>query len=71
MLKEWGNPDDEAIDGFTFDEIEHMSLDSVVTAKCSECGGEVEVEPDADKYDCHECGAKGSVTSPLRKLGLV
>lgn len=59
------------VDGFTWEEIEQMAKDSVVTARCIYCQAEVDVEPDAESYDCHECGGAGTVTSPLVKLGLV
>lgn len=66
------DPDVEAVDGFTWAEIEEMALDSVVQARCTECKAEYSVEPDARKYDCYDgCGAKGTVTSLLIKLGLM
>lgn len=61
----------EIIDGFTAVEIRHMALDSVVQARCDDCGAIHDVEPDAESYDCPSCDAKGSVTSPLIKLGLI
>ena len=67
-----GREDEQAVDGFTWAEVRHFVYDSVVTAKCSECGAEQEVEPDAEAYPCHHgCGAEGTVTSPLVKLKLV
>jgi len=62
---------DLTVDGFTEEEIERMVFDSVVDAKCTECGDLTQVEPDARGYDCHSCGGKGTVTSPLIKLGLI
>jgi len=62
---------DLTVDGFSEEEIERMIFDSVVEARCTECGDLRSVEPDARDYDCHECGAERSVTSPLIKLGLV
>lgn len=61
----------EAVDGFSWDDVARFVLDDVVPARCSECGFERQVEPDAQLYDCFECGAEESVTSPLIKLGLV
>lgn len=59
-------------DGYTFDEIQSMVFDSVVFARCSECGTEYEVEPDARGYPCRAgCGSEGTVTSPLIKLHLM
>lgn len=65
------NKDDFTVDGFTEAEIEVMVFDSVVQARCTACGDIRDVEPDARGYDCHECGAKRTVTSPLVKLGLI
>jgi len=65
------DPDREIIDGFTAVEIRHMATDSVVQARCDDCGAIYDVEPDAESYDCASCEAKGSVTSPLIKLGLI
>jgi len=48
-----------------------MVVDSLVPARCTECGDEVDVEPDAEGYDCLSCGSVGTVTSPLVKLGLI
>ena len=62
---------EKTIDGFTRSDIERMAFDSVVQARCSECEDIADVEPDARDYDCHSCGAKGTVTSPLIKLGLI
>lgn len=59
------------VDGFSEEEIEQMVLDSIAQARCTECGDEMDVEPDAHGYDCQSCGAAGSVTSPLVKLGLI
>lgn len=62
----------EAIDGFTWRDVYAMVLREVVTAVCTECGLECEVEPDAEGYTCHDgCGSENSITSPLRKLGWV
>lgn len=58
---------DDIIDGFTLKEIMAMEFDGVATAICTKCGAEHRVEPDARGYDCDECGAKGSVTSPIEK----
>lgn len=63
--------DDEVIDGFTYSDIELMILDVTVDARCSECGAYVRVKSDAEGCDCPNCDATGSVTSPLRKLGLI
>lgn len=60
-----------AIDGFTWGEIRAMATDSVVTARCVYCQDEREVEADAEKYDCYECGGAETITSPLVKLGLI
>ncbi len=68
---DWTNPDAIAIDGFTVAEIEVFIMDSVVEARCTSCDEITAVEPDARSYDCEWCEAKGSVTSPLVKLGLV
>jgi len=59
------------IDGYSFEEIERFVFDSVVQARCPYCKHEMDVEPDAENYDCHGCGAKGVITSPLVKLGLI
>ena len=66
----WLDKNAETVDGFTVGEIEYFLIDSVVTARCSDCDCEHEVEPDAEDYDCQGCGALGTVTSPLIKLGL-
>ena len=61
-----------AVDGYTWEQIRYMVYDDVVDAKCSECGCEYRVEPDARNYDCYDgCGAHGTVTSPLVKLTLI
>lgn len=61
-----------SVDGFTWEEIERMLFDSVVQARCTHCGHEYEVEPDAEGYDCHSlCQARSTVTSPLIKLDLL
>ncbi len=60
-----------AVDGFTWAEIKLAVHDSIVTAVCDVCGSHIQVEPDAESYDCNECGAPGGVTSPLVKLGLM
>ena len=62
---------EEAADGFSYRELERMLFDGAVDAQCSECGAYVHVEPDAEDYDCPNCDATGTVTSPLRKLGLI
>jgi len=59
------------VDGFSEEEIMGMVLDSVVTARCTECGCEREVEPDAENYDCFECDGTETITSPLVKMGLI
>jgi len=64
-------PGQEMVDGFTYEEIERMVFDSVVTARCDECGDYCEVEPDARNYTCHSCGAPKAVTSPLVKLRII
>lgn len=62
----------EAIDGYTWADLERMVRESIAEAICEECGHEYRVEPDAEAYDCTTgCGAIGTVTSPLRKLGLI
>ncbi|MFA5762390.1 MAG: hypothetical protein WC931_02235 [Bacilli bacterium] len=71
MEMDFKDPHKEVVDGFTAGEIAHMALDSVVQARCTECDAIHDVEPDAEDYDCTECDAKGTVTSPLRKLGLI
>lgn len=68
---DWTNQSAEVIDGFTVADIDAFSFDGVVLARCTECGDEREVEPDARRYRCESCGAIGSVTSPLVKLGLI
>lgn len=65
------NPDDEAIDGFTWEEIAIMSLDPIVDAICDRCGAHTEVPPMVCHVDCDECGAAASITSPLVKIGMV
>lgn len=65
-----GDPD-LTVDGFSEEDIERMFFDSVVDAKCTNCGDLAQVEPDARDYNCHYCGALGTVTSPLIKLGLI
>lgn len=65
------NNHEEVIDGFTWEEIERMVFDSVVTARCRFCGDYSEVEPDARNYTCWSCGEKKAVTSPLVKLKLL
>lgn len=60
------------VDGFTWPEVERMLFDSVVLARCTDCGQEYDVEPDAEGYNCHAgCRAMGTVTSPLIKLDLL
>ncbi len=68
---DWTNPEAPAIDGFTVAEIVQMAIDSLVPARCAECEAEHHIEPDAEGYDCQECHAPGSVTSPLVKLGFI
>ena len=68
---DWDQPDAEAIDGFTVGQIRDFVFDSVVTARCTECGAEHHVEPDARAYSCFVCRNEGCVTSPLIKLGLI
>jgi hypothetical protein len=68
------NPEDdleEVIDGFTGADLRTMFFDSVVFARCTECDHLVAVEPDAEDYDCPECDGKGTLTSPLVKLGII
>ncbi len=67
----WESPEAPAIDGFTVAEIVEMVVDSLIPARCTACGGYAHVEPDAEGYDCAECGASATVTSPLVKLGFV
>jgi len=67
----WTDPSSKAVDGFTVSEIQRMTLDSVVTARCSKCDFDHSVEPDAEGYTCQHCQSKGTVTSPLVKLGLI
>lgn len=62
---------DIAVDGYTWAELRDMCFDGVVRARCVFCNDEWEVEPDARNYDCHSCGAKQSISSPLVKLGLI
>lgn len=62
---------ENAIDGFSQAEIQRMAFESVIQARCSDCDDIQDVEPDARGYDCHSCGAQGTVTSPLVKLGLI
>jgi DNA-directed RNA polymerase subunit RPC12/RpoP len=65
------DPSAVAVDGFTWAEIQEMTTNSIVTARCTECSECVSVEPDAREYDCESCGARRTVTSPLVKLGLI
>lgn len=68
------DPDDNAIaiDEFTWGQIHHMLFDGLAQAICSKFGHEYTIELDAEEYDCLDgCGALGSVTSPLCKLGLI
>ncbi len=60
-----------AVDGYTWAELDAVVFDSVVPARCINCGAEHDVEPDAEDLACTECGAMASVTSPLRKVGLI
>ena len=71
MIVDWTDPCAEAVDGFSVEEIENMVVDSVVSARCSECKCEHSVEPDAVGYTCQNCGTENAVTSPLVKLGLI
>jgi len=66
-----GSDEAMAIDGYTWAEIEAMVHDATVVARCVYCQHELEIEPDARGYDCHECGGAETITSPLIKLGLV
>ena len=50
-------------------ELEAIVFNGVAEAECGECGYFANVEPDADG-PCPECGV-GSLTSPLRKHGLI
>jgi len=68
---DWTDERAHAIDGFNVGEIKFFLIDSVVTARCSACEYEHEVEPDAENYPCEGCGELSSVTSPLVKLGLI
>lgn len=68
---DWDNPEAVVVDGFTVGEIASFVHDSVVEARCTECGSEHDVEPDARRYRCESCLAIGAVTSPLVKLGLI
>lgn len=70
-IHERPKPDDEAVDGFTWREIDEFVRDSIVQARCTECGDYAGVEPDARDYECASCGAEHSITSPLVKLGLI
>ena len=60
-----------AVDGYTWAELDAVVFDSIVPARCINCGEEQDVEPDAENLACPECGAMDSVTSPLRKVGLI
>jgi hypothetical protein len=62
---------EEAVDGFTWAELYAVRTESIVCARCTVCAAEHDVEPDATDYDCQECGAKDTVTSPLVKVGLL
>jgi predicted RNA-binding Zn-ribbon protein involved in translation (DUF1610 family) len=68
---DWSDPEAEVVDGFTVADLRHMVFDSIARAVCTECNAEHTVEPDAENYPCAECGAAASVTSPLRKAGLI
>lgn len=68
---DWTNPAALAIDGFTVAEVVEMVVDSLIPARCTECGAIHRVETAANGYDCAECYAPGAVTSPLVKLGFV
>jgi hypothetical protein len=71
-LPELDNPEEEAVDGYTWAEIRNMVFDSLVEAICDQCGAVYTVEPDARGYDCFDgCRATGTVTSPLVKLDLI
>ena len=63
--------DDIVVDGYTWAEIKAMFYDGVAQARCALCQEEQQVEPDARNYDCHSCGGKQSVSSPLVKIGLM
>lgn len=60
-----------AVDGYTWGELETFAFDPIVRARCISCGAKQEIEPDAEDLACKDCGAMASVTSPLRKLGLI
>lgn len=60
-----------AVDGYTWGELETFAFNPIVRARCIVCGAEHDVEPDAEELACDECGTARSVTSPLRKLGLI
>src|SRR5436853_7903019 len=45
---DWDNPEAEAIDGFSVEEIVAMVRDGVARAVCGDCEAEHEVEPDAE-----------------------
>jgi len=56
---------------WTESEIEEMVCDSIVqSTECIECGHSWSVEPDAENYECQDCG-KGKCHSPLIALGLI
>lgn len=49
--------------------MEDMLENDEYSARCSKCGYEQEVEPDAD-YPCPECGV-GRLRSPLIVMGMI
>ena len=59
-----------AVDGYTWAELDAVIFEKIVPARCINCGAEQKVESNAEALACAQCGAMGSVTSPLRKLGL-
>jgi DnaJ-class molecular chaperone len=61
----------QPVDGFSMAQLRHMIFDGVAQAICTDCSEEHEVEPDTDGRDCPSCGGQGTLTSPLRKAGLI
>ena len=56
---------------WSFEELEEMVHEGIAIGICTECGAQHNVEPDAQGYDCFECGAEGTVTSPLVEAGFI
>lgn len=56
---------------FTVEMARRAMNDGGLYATCTACGASYYVELDAEEYDCHECGAKGTVTSPMRLNGWI